>query len=99
MRPPTGQRRSALTVRSSPYSPNDNFIGDDTFVYGITDGFGGVATATVSVTVFDAVPDWDFVGLLNPWKPNYSVKAGSAIPLKWYYTDPGSGVKVDSSGC
>ena len=79
------------------YSPNDNFIGDDTFAYGISDGFGGVATATVTVTVFDAVPDWDFVGLLNPWKPNYSVNAGSAIPLKWYYTDPGTGVKVDSS--
>jgi hypothetical protein len=30
--------------------------------------------------------------------PNYSVNAGSAIPLKWYYTDPDSGVQLDSSG-
>ena len=34
------------------YSPNPNFTGADTFVYTISDGHGGVATNTVSVTVW-----------------------------------------------
>ncbi|MBW1907050.1 MAG: PxKF domain-containing protein, partial [Deltaproteobacteria bacterium] len=41
------------------------------------------------------VPDWGFVGLLSPWQDNYSVKLGSAVPIKWYYTD--SNGKADSS--
>ena len=56
----------------------------------------GEATST-RVSTIDLVPDWDFVGLLAPWKPSYSAQAGSAIPLKWYYTDPATGLKVDSS--
>ena len=33
------------------YTPNDRFVGDDSFTYTISDGFGGQSTATVTVTV------------------------------------------------
>jgi hypothetical protein len=79
------------------YSPNENFVGGDAFAYQIADGSGGTSTATVTITVFDAVSDWDFVGLLTPWTPGYIANAGSAIPLKWYYADPATGVKVESA--
>ena len=79
------------------YSPDDNFVGNDSFQYEIADDSGATSTATVFVTVIDLVPDWEFVGLLTPWKPSYSAEAGSAIPLKWYYTDPGTNVKVYSA--
>lgn len=38
------------------YQPNSNFNGTDQFVYQIDDGFGGTATATVSLTI-NAVND------------------------------------------
>ena len=79
------------------YAPDDNFTGPDSFVYVIADDSAATSTATVFVTVVDLVPDWGFVGLLEPWKPSYSANAGSAIPLKWYYTEPGTNVKVYSA--
>ncbi len=33
------------------YTPDANFFGDDSFTYRVSDGFGGEATATVSLTV------------------------------------------------
>ena len=33
------------------YTPDRNFVGNDSFTYTISDGKGGTATATVSVTV------------------------------------------------
>jgi VCBS repeat-containing protein len=81
------------------YTPDINYVGSDSFEYIINDGTGLSATGLVSVTVVDPVPDWGFVGLLTPWRPNYKVNAGSAIPLKWYYTvSPGSNQKIESSG-
>ncbi len=80
------------------YTPEVNYVGADSFEYVINDGTGLSATGMVSVTVVDPVPDWGFVGLLTPWRTNYKVNAGSAIPLKWYYTaSPGSNQKIDSS--
>jgi hypothetical protein len=79
------------------YLPALNYVGADSFDYVIGDGTGLTATATVSVIVVDAVPDWTFVGFANPWLPDYEMNAGSAVPLKWYYTDPITGNVVDSS--
>ena len=87
-----------LDGRNVSYTPALNYVGADSFDYSIIDSTGLTASATVSVTVIDPVPDWGFVGLLTPWKPNYRVNAGSAIPIKWYYTDPATGQKIDSSG-
>ena len=39
---------------SITYTPNGNFIGDDTFTYTVSDGNGGTDTATVTVTVTDS---------------------------------------------
>ncbi len=39
------------TGRSITYTPNTNFNGTDSFVYLVSDGYGGTATATVRVTV------------------------------------------------
>lgn len=39
------------------YTPREGFIGSDSFTYTISDGSGGVATATVSVTVEKAASD------------------------------------------
>ncbi len=33
------------------YEPNDNFYGSDSFTYEISDGNGGIATATVNITI------------------------------------------------
>jgi hypothetical protein len=77
------------------YAPNRNYVGGDSFSYSITDGGSGVSAAEVTVTVVDAVPDWGFVGLLSPWKSNYSMTLGSVLPMKWYYTE--GGVYIDSS--
>jgi len=82
------------------YTPNVNYIGADSFGYVISDGTGLTASATVSVTVIDPVPDFGFLGLLAPWRPNnYRVNLGGAIPIKWYYTTaPSTEDTVDSAG-
>ena len=45
----TGPSSGAVTINSDGtilYTPNNNFFGQDTFVYSISDGNGGTATAT-----------------------------------------------------
>jgi VCBS repeat-containing protein len=90
----------AVIDGSVTYSPNVNFVGSDSFDYVINDPAGLTASAAVSVTVLDPVPDYGFLGLLEPWRPNnYRVNTGLSIPLKWYYTaEPGSEEVVDSAG-
>jgi VCBS repeat-containing protein len=89
---------TAVVGGAVTYAPNVNYFGGDTFQYTISDGAGRTSSATVTINVIDPVPDWGFVGLLTPWRPNYRVNAGSAIPLKWYYTAaPGSDQKIESS--
>ena len=41
---------------SYTYTPAANFIGADSFTYTVSDGHGGTATATVSLTVADVAP-------------------------------------------
>ena len=36
---------------SFTYTPNANFLGTDTFIYSVSDGRGGTATATVNITI------------------------------------------------
>jgi VCBS repeat-containing protein len=79
------------------YTPGAWFAGVDTFTFTVTDTSDATATGVITVTVVDPVPNWDFIGFANPWRPDYMVNAGSAIPLKWYYTDPVTGDLVDSS--
>jgi hypothetical protein len=80
---------------SFSYTPDLDFIGEDGFEFSVTDGTVTVI-GSATVTVFDPVPDWLFIGFDNPWRPFYTVQSGSAIPLKWYYSDPASGSKIDS---
>ena len=39
------------------YTPNVNYVGDDTFAVGIDDGHGGTDACTVNVTIDTTVPD------------------------------------------
>ncbi len=39
------------TATNVSYTPSANFVGEDSFTYSIDDGYGGTATATVTVTV------------------------------------------------
>jgi len=85
------------STRTFTYTPDDWFAGVDTFTYSATDGSDASDTGVITITVIDPTPNWDFIGFATPWRPRYKVNAGSAIPLKWYYTDPGTGDLVDSS--
>ncbi|PZD72635.1 Leukotoxin [Acaryochloris thomasi RCC1774] len=47
---------TAITVNGNvTYTPNDGFVGDDSFTYDISDGQGGTDTATVTVTVNEVI--------------------------------------------
>ncbi len=81
---------------SFSYMPAQYYLGEDSFTFDVSDGtvtVGGTAT----ITVFDPVPNWLFVGFDNPWAPLYEINAGSAVPLKWFYGDPATGIKVPST--
>ena len=56
------------------YTPNPGFVGNDTFTYTISDGKGGSATGTVTVTV-------NAVGNRPPVANNDSVKTGMNVAL------------------
>lgn len=58
------------------YTPAAEFHGTDSFVYQITDGRGGSATATVSVTV-NSVNDARLVPPINAWDAE-----GGVLPLQ-----------------
>ena len=79
------------------YTPNPGFIGGDSCTFAVTATSDATAPGVITINVIDPVPNWDFIGFANPWRPNYKVNAGSAIPLKWYYSDPVTGDLVDSS--
>jgi hypothetical protein len=46
-----GANGTVVCAATCTYTPNVNFVGIDSFSYTISDGFGGSATGTVSVTV------------------------------------------------
>jgi hypothetical protein len=54
----------SCTATQCQYTPANGFTGTDTFQYTISDGHGGVATATVTVTVSAVVPAF---GIDSPW--------------------------------
>lgn len=45
------QQSNSLAGNTIDYTPNFNFVGDDTFIYEISDGNTGKSQATVTVTV------------------------------------------------
>jgi hypothetical protein len=47
---------AAFPDGSFTYTPDPGFVGTDTFVYRISDGFGGTAEATVTIDVTNAAP-------------------------------------------
>ena len=47
------------------YTPNQNFVGTDTFTYVVQDGNGGEDNATVTVVVEPALPDYEVTLTLN----------------------------------
>jgi len=96
--PPSG----VVTIDNSAtgeftYTPNDGFVGEDSFTFRITDQSGAFDSGSITIDVIDSVSDWDFVGFLWPWRPALEVEEGSTVPLIWYYTDPDTGWKVNSS--
>ena len=76
---------------SFSYEPPDNFEGNDSFDYIVTDGRGGTATATVFIAVTQqALRDDDrFLSFLNQTSPLHDEDASSA---RAYYAavDPGN---------
>ena len=94
--PPTnGSLQLDAATGTFTYTPDSGFVGIDSFVWTVS--YCNVTSDPATVTIEVINPAWGFVGLLTPWKPDYAANAGSAIPLKWYYTNPQTGVKVDSS--
>ena len=68
------------------YSPLAEFSGTVTFAYIVSDGSLTSDPAMVTINVA-AARDFEFLGLQDPWQvsPLYTVKVGSAVPLKWQY--------------
>ncbi|HYU79619.1 MAG TPA: Ig-like domain-containing protein [Vicinamibacterales bacterium] len=77
------------------YTPQLNYVGPDSFTFGVNDGALNSNTATVSITV---TPGYGFNGLLAPYQPppKKTWNLGQAVPLVWQYTDT-NGVAIDSS--
>ncbi|KPJ93366.1 MAG: hypothetical protein AMJ53_07410 [Gammaproteobacteria bacterium SG8_11] len=65
---------------SFSYEPPDNFEGNDSFDYIITDGRGGSATATVNIAVINPVlrDDNRFLAFLNQTSPLFTEDANTA---------------------
>ncbi len=49
--PPHGSVSISSDGTTMTYTPDPGFVGEDTFDYTISDGYGGTATATVTVIV------------------------------------------------
>jgi len=62
-------------------------VGTKTFTVTATDNAGNTVTETVTYEVI-----YGFSGLLPPYLNRQTVKIGSALPLKWQYTDSGGNV-------
>ncbi|MDX6275104.1 MAG: large repetitive protein, partial [Frankiales bacterium] len=74
------------------YSPAAGYVGADSFTYTSADGFGGVDTATVSLTVFDRAP----VAVADTASTTEAVPV--SVPVIANDTDPdGDALTVQSS--
>jgi len=60
------------------YTPDADFIGQDTFIYEISDGQGGSDTATVSVNVYAGLFTFSWEALELPEVAGYFVQVGTA---------------------
>ncbi|MEJ2086459.1 MAG: Ig-like domain-containing protein, partial [Acidobacteriota bacterium] len=82
---------------SFTYDPAPDFYGQDEFSYKANDGTSDSNVATVTLGV-----QYGFIGLLSPWKPPspqpYTIKLGSAFPVRWQYADPATDLVIESSG-
>lgn len=68
------------------YTPNPDYVGDDSFEYTIDDGKGGVVTATVTVTVSAAKPA-NRPPSIEPVE-NQSDQEGQSVSLQLSASDP-----------
>jgi hypothetical protein len=87
---------------SVTYTPNAAFYGPDSFSYTVSDGHGGTATATVSITVYDVTPPTTAVSSLSGTTGNNGWYR-SAVTVGLLATDSASGVarteyRVDGGG-
>lgn len=72
------------------YTPNANYFGPDSFTYTISDGNGGMDTATVSITVTD-VPDNQSPDAVNDAAMVLQNSSGNLIDVLANDTDPDAG--------
>jgi PKD repeat protein len=82
------------------YTPNTGYFGPDTFEYRAHDGFLFSGPALVTIHV-----EYLHIGLLDPYKfpqppanQPYTIKLGSAFPVRWQYGDPATGLVLETSG-
>ncbi|OQB13857.1 MAG: Serine-aspartate repeat-containing protein D precursor [Firmicutes bacterium ADurb.Bin193] len=73
------------------YTPDNDFVGVDTFTYTITDGNGGEDTATVTVTITEPdIPDIDDCVLIIPGSPTDPVFESTEYDIEAY---AGNGIR------
>ena len=72
-----------ISGTNAVYTPNAGFVGSDSFTYMASDGKGGTATGTVSVTV-------------NPYTINFA--ALSSLPAEYTFARASSAVYANTSG-
>ncbi len=68
------------------YTPNAGFVGADSFTYTIRDGFGQLATATVTVAVIPPA--------LNAANDTATTTAGSPVSINVLANDTGTGLSI-----
>lgn len=73
------------------YTPNDNFFGDDSFTYTVSDGNGGIATANVYVTV-DPINDAPDVIKYAPDTGDWTMDEDSTASFHFQVSDAESDV-------
>jgi subtilisin family serine protease len=100
--PPANGSATRNEDNTVTYTPNTGFVGTDSFEYELTDGNGGMSTATVTVTVLDeSGPTPCFKH--SPKKPNKNTQvkfdgscttdeqsADSELVFEWDFTSDGT---------
>ena len=75
------------------YDPTGSYIGPDSFLYSIGDGRGGVAYATVSLSVVQDTFGPVATAAIPNIAPGYALTSSMTIQLTWSGSDQGYGVK------
>jgi hypothetical protein len=88
----TGVSHGALSLDadgSFEYTPDDGFVGEDSFTYRVTDGNGGADTASVTVSVTESPPQTpDFQ--VQSIDANGSVTAGEDVVVEYTVENTGN---------